>query len=151
MIEHPDDARRNALITLQNSPEVQAIACILANVERKRDKQPPILSLNELDAEAAEYFRDHAVRAVRLLNQADLDEAIYAAAHNYADKAWGVSLPALNEHRQGHAVWATRSIVNMFGHTLSGHIPLRGSEARAWKSLEAKMDRKLEQIEAVAV
>jgi hypothetical protein len=151
MSEHPDDVRRKELQSLMNSPEVEIIGKTLANIERQRLKMPIVLALEDLEKDEQAYYREKAVMAIRGLDQDQLDEAIYAAAMNYANKAWDCTLESLNEHRRGHAIWATRSIVNMFGHTLSGHLPLRGSEARAWKALQAKMDKKLANIESVTV
>jgi hypothetical protein len=151
MSEHPDDVRKAELQALMKSPEAEIIGKTLANIERQRLKMPIVLALEDLERDEQVYYREKAVMAIRGLDQEQLDEAIYAAAMNYAAKAWDKTLESLNEHRRGHAIWATRSIVNMFGHTLSGHLPLRGSEARAWKSLQAKMEKKLEKIDAVTV
>jgi len=151
IIDHPDDVRREALAALFKSPEVEIIGRTLANIERQRIGLWPILALEDLEREEAHYYREHAVRAIRTLNQQDIDEAIYIGAKLYAEKAWSAGFEGLSEHRKGHCVWAVRSIVNMFGHVLSGHLPASGAEARAWKALEAKMDGKLAKREAVTV
>lgn len=114
-----DDARSTALAQLMASPEVNAIARILANVQRKRLGFTSVFDLESLAPEEIQHYREQAVIAIRSLNTEHVDQAIDAAAQMYALKTYGLTFDSLSDNKRVFCAHAARAICNRFRRSLS--------------------------------